>query len=80
MTLSGARLAEARLALAKTPEAHLQPEPDPARLDPKKNYRIAVTGRQIWPLVGATQLAPEAYVTTQFETASALLRSGFVGL
>jgi len=80
MTLTGAQLAEARLALAQTPEAHLQPEPDPARLDPKKSYRIAITGRQIWPVVGTTHLAPEAYVTTKFETASALLRSGFVGL
>ena len=76
MTLTGAELATARLALAAKPEMHLQPEPG-ARLDPKRNYRVAVTARQISPLVGATHLAPRQYTLTELELASALGRSGF---
>jgi hypothetical protein len=77
MTLTGAELATARLALAAKPEMHLQPEPG-ARLDPKRNYRVAVTARQISPLVSATHLAPRQYTLTELELASALGRSGFV--
>jgi hypothetical protein len=77
MTLTGAELATARLALAAKPEIRLQPEPG-AHLDPKRNYRVAVTARQISPLVAATHLAPRRYTLTELDLASALGRSGFV--
>lgn len=77
MTLTGAELATARLALAAKPEMRFQPEPG-ARLDPKRKYRVAVTARQISPLVAATHLAPRQYTLTELELASALGRSGFV--
>jgi dienelactone hydrolase len=78
MTLTGAELDAARQTLAsKKPEALLQPQP-PARLDPKATYRVALTARQISPLVSATHLAPKRYVMTDQDIASALLRSGFI--
>jgi hypothetical protein len=77
MTLTGAELASARVALASKPDLHLQPEPT-ATLDPKRNYRVAVLARQISPLVAATHLAPRRYVLTELDAASALGRSGFL--
>ena len=77
MTLTGAELATARLALAAKPEIHLQPEPG-AHLDPKRTYRVAVTARRISPLVAPTHLAPRRYTLTELELASALGRSGFL--
>jgi hypothetical protein len=79
LTLTGAELASVRRAIAAKPEAHFQPEPS-AKLDPKRSYRLAVTARQISPLVAATHLAPHQYVLTELELASALNRAGFVGL
>jgi len=75
MTLTGAELAAARAALAAKPEAHLQPEP-PAELDPRRDYRVAISARQISPIVAATHLAPKRYQLTELELASALSRSG----
>jgi dienelactone hydrolase len=75
MTLTGAELEAARGALAKLPGAALQPEP--GKLAPERSYRVALTARQISPLVGATHLAPKKYVLTELDAASALARSGF---
>jgi hypothetical protein len=75
MTLTGAELAAARLALASKPEAHIQPEPP--QLDPKRTYRVAITARQISPIVAPTHLAPKRYELTQLDLASALARTGF---
>lgn len=77
MTLTGAELDAARRALAAKPEAFLQPLP-PARLDPKASYRLALTARQISPLVSATHLAPKRYVMTDQDVAAALRSSGFL--
>jgi hypothetical protein len=77
MTLTGAELAAARGALASKPELHLQPEPT-GTLDPKRSYRVAVRGPQLWPLIAATHLAPRKYVVTDLEVASVLGRSGFL--
>jgi hypothetical protein len=76
MTLSGAELTAAQQALASRPEARLQPPP--VRLDPKRSYRVAVTARQITPLVRATHLAPRQYVLTELDVASSLQRTGFI--
>ena len=75
MTLTGAELTSARAALATKPEAHLQPEPS-AQLDPRRSYRVAISARQISPIVAATHLAPKRYELTQQEMATALARSG----
>ena len=71
----GAPDGSARDALAAKPELSFQPEP--AKLDPKRNYRVALTARQISPLVAVTHLAPQKYVLTELDVASALARSGF---
>jgi hypothetical protein len=76
MSLTGSELAAARLALAKNDQAHLQPEPN-AKLDPKRNYRLALTARQLGPLFYATHLAPPSYRLTELELASTLAREGF---
>ena len=76
MTITGAELAAARLALAPKPEAHLQPEPS-TQLDPKRSYRVAITARQISPIVALTHLAPKRYELTDQDLASALARTGF---
>jgi dienelactone hydrolase len=75
MTLTGAELEAARRALATLPGAQLQPEPQ--KLAPERDYRVALTARQISPLVGATHLAPKRYALTELDVASALARSGF---
>jgi poly(3-hydroxybutyrate) depolymerase len=77
MTLTGAELAQARLTLEGKLQGGIQPEPT-RKLDPKRSYRLAMTAGQIWPFVGATHLAPQQYVLTDLELASALRRSGFV--
>jgi hypothetical protein len=77
MTLTGAELDAARALLAAKPELHFQPEL-PARLDPKQDYRVALTARQITPLVSTTHLAPKRYVLTSQDIAAALSSSGFV--
>lgn len=76
MTLTGAELSQAEQALASRPEARFQPAP--GRLDPQRSYRVAVTARQITPLVRATHLAPRQYTLTELELASALGRTGFI--
>jgi hypothetical protein len=78
MTLTGAELEAARGALAKLPGAALQPEP--GKLTPERSYRVALTARQISPLVGATHLAPKKYVLTEVDVASALARGGLPSL
>ena len=76
LTLTGAELEAARAALtAKQPGASLTPEP--GKLAPERSYRVAVTARQISPLVAATHLAPKKYVLTELDSASALARGGF---
>ncbi|HTV17034.1 MAG TPA: prolyl oligopeptidase family serine peptidase, partial [Polyangiaceae bacterium] len=52
MTLTGAELEAARRALPAG--GRLQPEP--AKLAPERSYRVALTARQISPLVAATHL------------------------
>jgi pimeloyl-ACP methyl ester carboxylesterase len=78
MTLTGAELEAARRALATLPGAQLSPEPQ--KLAPERSYRVALTARQIAPLVGATHLAPRKYVLTELDIASALAQSGFPAL
>lgn len=78
MTLTGAELEVALRALATLPGAQLQPEPK--KLAPERSYRVALTARQISPLVGATHLAPKKYVLTELDVASALARSGWPAL
>jgi hypothetical protein len=78
MTLTGAELEAAQRALATLPGAQLSPEPQ--KLSPERSYRLALTARQIAPLVGATHLAPKKYVLTELDVASALARSGFPAL
>jgi dienelactone hydrolase len=78
MTLTGAELEAARRALATLPGAQLSPEPQ--KLAPERSYRLALTARQIAPLVSATHLAPKKYVLTELDIASSLARAGFPSL
>lgn len=75
MTLTGAEVATAERAAAAVPGAGLQPPP--GQLVPERSYRVALTARQISPVVGATHLAPKRYVLTELDIASALARAGF---
>ena len=78
MTLSGKELLQAVRAIATAP-ATLEPEPDPARIDPRREYRLALSARQIAPFVRLTELAPHKYEVTDGSVAQALSRYGVSG-
>jgi hypothetical protein len=75
MTLSGKELLEAARAIAAAP-AELEPELDLARIDPRREYRLALSARQISPFVRLTELAPRKYEVTDGSVAQALSRYG----
>jgi len=78
MTLSGKQLSDAVRAIAAAPAA-LEPEPDLARIDPRREYRLALSARQIAPFVRLTELAPRKYEVTDGSVAQALSRYGVSG-
>jgi hypothetical protein len=78
MTLSGKELMLAMRALAAAP-AELEPAPDLARIDPTREYRLALSARQIGPFVRLTELAPRKYEVTDGSVAQALSRYGVSG-
>jgi len=75
MTLSGKDLVQAMRAIATAP-AELEPAPDLAHIDPRREYRLALSARQIAPFVRLTELAPRKYEVTDGSVAQALSRYG----
>jgi hypothetical protein len=76
MTLPGSELAQVVRTLAEKPELRLEPEPDLARLQPKREYKVALSSSQISPLVSLTHLAPRKYQVTDTTVGKALARYG----
>jgi hypothetical protein len=75
MTLLGSDLVQAARAIAPA-EAALEPAVDLATLQPQREYRVALSARQIAPFVRLTHLAPRKYEMVDGNVAQALSRYG----
>jgi hypothetical protein len=75
MTLLGSDLVQAARAIAPA-EAALEPDVDLATLQPQREYRVALSARQIAPFVRLTHLAPRKYELVDANVAQALSRYG----
>ncbi len=78
MTLLGSDLVRAASAIAAS-EGKLEPELDPASIQPQREYRLALRARQITPFVNLTHLAPHKYEVADGDVAQALTRYGVSG-
>jgi pimeloyl-ACP methyl ester carboxylesterase len=78
MTLLGSDLVQAAHAIAAS-NAKLEPAPDLARIQPQREYRVALSARQISPFVRLTHLAPRKYEVVDSDVAQALNRYGVSG-
>lgn len=77
LTLPGTRLLEALKALESS-ELRLEPAPDPRRIQPGREYRLALTATQISPLVAATHLNTGRYEVSDITLGDALARHGLL--
>jgi dienelactone hydrolase len=75
MTLLGSDLVQAVRAIAPA-DAKLEPEPDLSQIQPQREYRVALSARQISPFVRLTHLAPRKYEVVDADVAQALNRFG----
>jgi hypothetical protein len=78
MTLLGSDLMAAARAISPS-EGVLEPEPDLAHIQPQREYRLALSARQISPFVRLTHLAPRKYEVVDGDVARALSRYGVSG-
>jgi len=76
MTLTGSELRAALGILLEKSELRLEPEPELAQLQAKREYKLALSAQQISPLVALTHLAPRKYQVTDTTVARALRRYG----
>jgi hypothetical protein len=79
MTLLGSDLMAAARAISPS-EGVLEPEPDLAHIQPQREYRLALSARQISPFVRLTHLAPRKYEVVDGDVARALSRYGVSGV
>lgn len=77
VTLPGARLLEVLKALEST-ELRLEPAPDPRRIQPGRQYRLALTSPQISPLVAAAHLNTGKYELSELTLGEALAKHGLL--
>jgi hypothetical protein len=75
MTLLGSDLVQAARAIAPADGA-LEPEVDLATIQPQREYRLALSARQVAPFVRLTHLAPRKYEMVDGNVAQALSRYG----
>ncbi|MEO8180363.1 MAG: alpha/beta hydrolase-fold protein [Deltaproteobacteria bacterium] len=79
MTLLGSELVAAAHAIAPS-DGVLEPELDLSRIQPQREYRLALSARQISPFVRLTHLAPRKYEVVEGDVARALSRYGVTGM
>src|SRR6185436_19218887 len=79
MTLLGSELVAAAHAIAPS-DGVLEPQLDVSRIQPQREYRLALSARQISPFVRLTHLAPRKYEVVEGDVARALSRYGVTGM
>jgi hypothetical protein len=75
MTVLGSDLAAAAPVIAAS-DGKLEPEPDWAHIQPQREYRLALSARQLSPFVRLTHLSPRRYEVLDANVAAALNHYG----
>jgi dienelactone hydrolase len=78
VTVLGSDLMQAARAIAPS-EASIEPAAELARVQPHREYRLALSARQIAPFARLTRLAPRKYELLDANVAQALARFGIAG-
>ncbi|HEU4583567.1 MAG TPA: alpha/beta hydrolase-fold protein [Polyangiaceae bacterium] len=78
MTVRGSDLLQAARAIAAS-EASIEPAAELGRVQPQREYRLALSARQLSPFVQLTRLRPRKYELLDTSVAQALGRFGIAG-